>query len=53
MSSKSRTDASSVCPMDSGGVKHLAKKREVRKDKELYVATHNARLLLSEERLTA
>lgn len=52
ISSESRTDVSSVCPMDSGGDKHLARKRGIPKDKELYVATYNARSLLSEERLT-
>ncbi|XP_030747799.1 craniofacial development protein 2-like [Sitophilus oryzae] len=47
--SESRIDVKSVCPTDSGGDKHLAKRKT---NSTMYVATYNARSLLSEERLT-
>lgn len=53
LSSESRTDTKSVCPMDSGGDNHLAKKpKRYRKEKIMYIATYNTLSLLSEERLT-
>lgn len=53
LSSESRTDDKSVCPMDSGGDNHLAKKpKRYGKVKTMYIATYNTRTLLSEERLT-
>ncbi|XP_045460954.1 uncharacterized protein LOC123671253 [Harmonia axyridis] len=53
LSSESRTDVKSVCPMDSGGDNYLAKKPKKNKsNKILYISTYNVLSLLSEERLT-